>query len=618
MRSRIITTTRNVSVAKHVGDCYNLKPLSDESAEMLFYGRIFGSKEKCPEQFFEVSKRILKKCGGVPLAIITTSSLLANKSENIKVWNDVCDSIGSGLGGNDSMDQMRKILLLSYYDLPSHLKTCLVYLSIFPEDYEIEKDQLIWRWAAEGFIQRDKKPGNQSFLEIGESCFYELVNRSLIQPAGMKKDGEPRACRVHDAVLDLIISLSAEECFITTVLGSDGVIESKVRWLSVHDQITWPTMKMPKLRSLTIFRLEDIVTDLRPSFSSYRLLRVLDLRGFYLRELASLGFLGSLSHLRYLGLSSFEHTTNDEDYLPAEIGNLHFLQTLDVYETNVYKLPSSITALEQLVFLRGRGGFDTTVLPDGLKKLTSLEVLESVGVEYESIAAELRHLTQLRVLKVYVYVSGRYRDDMSTTCGKALMESLGKLTKLETLYMDLCDEVDLNCSVQEPLGNLRWLCLETIDLVPTWIRPVSLPGLSYLHLVVEREQMEDIQVLGTLPYLTYLNFRVRRHPEPRRCVVGPNAFPRLVKCEFDIAGGGVVPRTFQGGAMPRLQEFTFRIKNKQPVDDLVLSHLPSLRTVTVCGSRFYIDDDSRAKKLREKLEHEAAVHPNHPSIRFHP
>ncbi|XP_039802979.1 disease resistance protein RGA5-like isoform X1 [Panicum virgatum] len=120
-RSRIITTTRIIGVAEHVGGCYRLKPLSDESSEILLYGRIFGSKDKCPRQFSEVSKNILKKCGGVPLAIVTTSSLLANKSEDIRVWNDVCSSIGSGLGRNPGMDDMRKILLLSYYDLPSHL-----------------------------------------------------------------------------------------------------------------------------------------------------------------------------------------------------------------------------------------------------------------------------------------------------------------------------------------------------------------------------------------------------------------------------------------------------------------------------------------------------------------
>jgi len=237
MGSRIITTTRIIDVAEHVGGCYRLKPLSDESSEMLFYGRIFGSKDKCPRQFSEVSKSILKKCGGVPLAIITTSSLLANKSEDIRVWNDVCNSIGSGLGRNPGMDDMRKILLLSYYDLPSHLKTCLLYLSIFPEDYKINKDRLIWRWVAEGFVQQDQQQvaGDQSFLEIGESYFNEVLNSSLIQPANIidDLDGTPRSCRVHDIVLDLIISLSVEECFVTTAL--DDGMKSNVRRLSLHN-----------------------------------------------------------------------------------------------------------------------------------------------------------------------------------------------------------------------------------------------------------------------------------------------------------------------------------------------------------------------------------------------
>jgi disease resistance protein RPM1 len=193
MRSRIITTTRIIGVAEHVGGCYRLKPLSDESSEILFNGRIFGSKDKCPRQFSQVSKKIMKKCGGVPLAIVTTSSLLANKSEDIRLWNDVCSSIGSGLGRHPAMDDMRKILLLSYYDLPSHLKTCLLYLCIFPEDYKIQKYPLIRRWVAEGFVQQ--AAGDQSFHEIGETYFNELLNRSLIQPANMDDvDGTPHAC----------------------------------------------------------------------------------------------------------------------------------------------------------------------------------------------------------------------------------------------------------------------------------------------------------------------------------------------------------------------------------------------------------------------------------------
>jgi disease resistance protein RPM1 len=145
LKSRIITTTRIIDVAEHVGSSYNLKPLTHHNSKKLFNERIFGSKSDCPKQFSDVSHKIFKKCG-VPLATLTTSSLMANKSRNIKVWCDLCESVGNVLANNYSIDSMRKILLLSYYDLTPYLKTCLLYLSIFLEDYTIRWDRLILRW----------------------------------------------------------------------------------------------------------------------------------------------------------------------------------------------------------------------------------------------------------------------------------------------------------------------------------------------------------------------------------------------------------------------------------------------------------------------------------------
>ncbi|WVZ51375.1 LOW QUALITY PROTEIN: hypothetical protein U9M48_002527 [Paspalum notatum var. saurae] len=130
MKSRIITTTQRYDVAQHAGE------------------------GNCPQQFSDVSEKILNKCGGVPLAIVTISSLLANKSRSVKDWYDVCDSIGSGLGKNPGIDSMRKILLLSYYDLTPHLKTY----------YEIAKDRLIWRWIAEGFITNGE--GSKAYMRL--------------------------------------------------------------------------------------------------------------------------------------------------------------------------------------------------------------------------------------------------------------------------------------------------------------------------------------------------------------------------------------------------------------------------------------------------------------------
>ncbi|CAO2153100.1 unnamed protein product [Urochloa humidicola] len=71
--SRVIITTRKLEVAEQADEVYNLKPLSNENSRKLFFARIFGSESNssCHQPYDEVSDRILKKCEGVPLAIIT-------------------------------------------------------------------------------------------------------------------------------------------------------------------------------------------------------------------------------------------------------------------------------------------------------------------------------------------------------------------------------------------------------------------------------------------------------------------------------------------------------------------------------------------------------------------
>jgi disease resistance protein RPM1 len=294
--SKIVITTRKHDVAKEVGCYYKMEPLPYERSKTLFHTRIFGCEDRCPKDLSEISDKLLKKCGGVPLAIITTSSLLANKSRNIKVWNEVSASIGSGHDSNDNMDNTRKILSLSYYDLPSPLKTCLLYLTIFPEDYEIEKERLILRWIAEYFVQQGEE--SESLFEIGESYFNELLNRSLIKVANTLSDGTPWSCRVHDMVLELICSLSRQENFVTTVLGDSrqrtppSAESKKVRRLSLQNNVAWPTMEMSKLRSIAIFSSGKF--NLMPSLSCCHLLRVLDLEGCNLRDHPSLRFVGKL------------------------------------------------------------------------------------------------------------------------------------------------------------------------------------------------------------------------------------------------------------------------------------------------------------------------------------
>ncbi|XP_044386729.1 disease resistance protein RGA5 isoform X1 [Triticum aestivum] len=191
--SRIITTTRSINVSEAccssgVDIIHRMKPLSDRNSQRLFYRRIFQNEHGCPVELEEVSIDILRKCGGVPLAVIAIASLLASNQQmkSKDQWCNLLESIGHGLIGGDVVEDMKKILSFSYYDMPPHLKSCFLYLSIFPEDCEIEIERLIWRWIAEGLIHHEEQ--GKSLFEVGESYVNELINRSMIMPVEIDCD----------------------------------------------------------------------------------------------------------------------------------------------------------------------------------------------------------------------------------------------------------------------------------------------------------------------------------------------------------------------------------------------------------------------------------------------
>ena len=157
--SRIIVTTRIETVAKasSVSEdlVHHIKPLDLHDSKKLFVKRVFGSMGgTCPDGLKDTMDSILKKCGGLPLAIVSIASLLAsyNSAESVEMWIKVSNSIGSQMESHPTLEGMRQMITLSYDYLPHHLKACMMYLSTFPEDYVIAKDRLLYRWIAEGLV----------------------------------------------------------------------------------------------------------------------------------------------------------------------------------------------------------------------------------------------------------------------------------------------------------------------------------------------------------------------------------------------------------------------------------------------------------------------------------
>ncbi|KAF7076831.1 hypothetical protein CFC21_081433 [Triticum aestivum] len=488
--SRLIITTRIVDVATEAGGIYHMQPLSDDYSKMLFYTRTSGSEGPA-----EVTTKILKKCGGVPLAITTIASLLVGK--HTEDWSKVYDAIGFGHADNGDVHNTRKILSFSYYDLSSNLKTCLLYLSVFPEDYLIDKISLIWRWVAEGFIPYGE--GMEPF-ELGEIYFNKLVNKSMIRWIDPADNGGRDGCRVHDMVLDLIRTISNDVNFVTIHdmeqhgTCSRGERTNWVRRLAVHGSGEHNSgIAMEHVRS---YNVVDCRANSMTLLLSLKVLRVLVIEDCVLSEGSSLEHLGKLVQLRYLGL------VKTAVKIPEGIGHdLKFLEILDVRGGLISELPPSVGELMNLRCLWADEG---TMMKGEIGKLTCLEELQLYSVDKcPNFFTMVGKLTELRVLNIFF-------GEMEESAGKALMVSLCNLHKIHSLRVwDDGGEAKYSVVVNHCLEDLApctklyelGLPIIVIPRVPSWINQLSVPLLSLLYLHVDAVEVRDVETIGRLPSL---------------------------------------------------------------------------------------------------------------------
>ncbi|XP_044431110.1 disease resistance protein PIK6-NP-like [Triticum aestivum] len=567
--SRLITTTRIFSVSNSCcssadDSIYQMKPLSTDDSRRLFHKRIFPDNSGCPNEFEQVSNDILKKCGGLPLAIITIASALAGgqKVKPKHQWHILLQSLGSGLTEDNSLEEMRRILSFSYYDLPPYLRTCLLYLCIYPEDSQIDRDRLIWKWVAEGFVHNGNQ-GTSLFL-LGLNYFNQLINRSMIQPI-YDPIGQVSTCRVHDMVLDLICKLSHEAKFVNL---SDGIrnntsSNSNVRRLSLQnkneDHKAKPLtniMSMSRVRSIIIF---PPAASIMPALSMFEVLRVLDLSDCNMGEGSSLQLhlkdVGHLIHLRYLGLAGTEISE-----LPAEIGNLQFLEVLDLGNNDeLDELPSTVCNLRRLIYLNAC--LCEVVSAGVLQNLTSIEVLRVVLASLAIFAQELGNLARLRELEI------QFKDG-SLDLYEGFVKSLCGLHHIQSLRIE-CKSRETSFELMDLLGE-RWVppvhLREFVSRMPIklsalqgWIRRDTshLSDLSVLFLTSVKEvQQEDMETIGGLLALRSLWIN-STHQTQRLLVIRADGFRCMV--DFGLACGSAAQIVFEQGALPRAEQVRFSL-----------------------------------------------------------
>ncbi|CAL2237058.1 unnamed protein product [Prunus armeniaca] len=401
--SKILITTRSGKVAKitDTSKPYNLRGLSEEQSWYLFKKMAFqDGKEPTSSTIKALGEEIARKCKGVPLAIRTIGRMLYSEHQETK-WLKFKNNKLSTIRQEE--DDILPTLQLSYDVLPSHLKHCFAFCSLFPPDYEIPVENLIKLWVAQGFVKSSNP--NECLEDVGYEYYNELVWRSFFQEEEKDGFGIIISCKMHDLMNELAVKVAGE--------GSRIIDRSKTdfdakRLLHVSfdfdvDLSKWkiPTslLESHKLRTFLFLRQYRWGKSFHKSFcatiaSNFKSLRMLSLNRLGITKLPKC--LRKMKHLRYLDL-----TENPIKRLPNWIVKLQNLETLDLkWCGSLVELPRDIKKLIKLRHLVLEGCYELARIPPGLGQMTCLRTLSMfVFSENSSMSKDSAGLSELGKLK---------------------------------------------------------------------------------------------------------------------------------------------------------------------------------------------------------------------------
>ncbi|KAG5254360.1 NBS-LRR resistance protein [Salix suchowensis] len=483
--SKIVVTTRSHVIAKFTStiEPHVLKGLSELDSWDLFRRKAFRQDQESGHVDEKIRKEIVKRCCGVPLVIKAIARLMSLKDR--AQWlpfivNDLPDRIR-----NDNIIQTLK---LSYDALPSFMKHCFAYCSLFPKGHEIDVKSLIRLWIAQGFVSFSKLDGGS--LEIdGLGIFENLLWRSFFHD--VKKDGlgNIESCKMHDFMHDLATRVSGLE---STIVEHEGKTTSSgvTRHVSCDMKLDLSQQTLIHLPFAEHLRTFSICRD-------FRCLRVLVLSHLGIKEVSPL--IEKLKHLKYLDLSN-----NWMRVLPNSITDLVNLQVLKLNGCKyLMELPRGINKLINLRHLDN----DSCERLD-LQTLSCFVVSKNRSPKSEKIGGldELSRLNELRG-SLKIRVKGYERDSCISEFEGAKLEDKEYLQTLTIKWdINLNSDIDLYDKMLQslqPNSNLQQLGIESYGGMrfPSWLSHLS--NLVRIHLV-SCTGLEHIPPLDGIPSLEEL------------------------------------------------------------------------------------------------------------------
>ncbi|KAL6644223.1 hypothetical protein ACP70R_015831 [Stipagrostis hirtigluma subsp. patula] len=462
--SRVVLTTRNEAVARYPNarkQIYKPKLLDREESTRLLLSRALpeymldGSNNSHVavrqnlDKLKELGEDLALKCNGLPLALVVLGA------EKV-------------IGG---------ILDLSYYDMPSHLRSCFLYTAAFPEDFHIDIRVLTSLWIAEGFIPLVR---GQTRKEVAVKYVAELVQRCMIQVEKRMKTTNFMK-KLHSLARFGFISEDLSERItvikVHDILRDWGIGRARREGLmkdchSVEDLEAAYSEEMEAYRVV----LHDFTA--RKVRASIRHIRTI--LGFTISESDRLFTARLLQGLHYLRVLHLDGQDSIAVHLPKEIGQMRYLRYLGLGGSYRYHLPSSIGDLLSLEELYATAKID--YIPSSLWRIPSLRRVHAslaygwsvpqvhshskvqatvVGVSYlgDYVPVELRMYTcpegkqileesKFQVSKsnlsgyfaMFYFIYGSRRTEIVGSCNE--VELVGN--QLDIAYLSTCEGIRIN------------------------------------------------------------------------------------------------------------------------------------------------------------------------------
>ncbi|XP_051136421.1 late blight resistance protein R1-A-like isoform X2 [Andrographis paniculata] len=475
--SRVVITSRQE--ASFFGPStrpHHMKLMDEVQSLNLLKDRVFG-KEDCPPELEEIGVFIVRKCEGLPLAIVVIAGILSKADPMQETWEDVADNIDGAMNMNDDEDFAR-ILSLSYTRLPHHLRPCFLYMASFPENYEIRVSKLFKLWIAEGFLESNDPD------KAAKDCLDDLIKRSLVLVVKKSLNGSIKSVKIHDLLRDLCIKIAQDEKFLQVVNNKHPEDVSNLRRVSACSYISdtfWRSTEKSSIRTVLL-----PLPSMNLIFSnSFHLLQILDANIVHLQYFPiEIGHLFLLKHLALL-TSDFENKVGVIEYLSdlKKLETLILMSQSRLRRRDLYLLPLATWRMPRLRHLIL---FDMCLADPGAPKLTIFKSLETLSRVSSFICSEwaVKLVPNLKKLKIF-YQSG---DIAKTGWSEYMLTNLFLLSSLEKL----------NLHVEGP----------TSDTFPLQKSDISFPAsLKELTLTSCRLPWHDLSVVGSLPKLQLLKLR---------------------------------------------------------------------------------------------------------------